>query len=170
MLKTFVAITFGLLLIPAYVLADAADTDYDDDTSPASDCTDFCYQVAPCETACITGDCLTYCQENYSKLSCLSLANCSAFNECVCGATDDDSPVSGNDDETGSDDEADDDNEADDDQAENADASDSSDDDNDNNHGCSISTSQSGAMLTLFMLVIGMTAFLFSLKTGSKTN
>jgi len=144
-------VILACLFAPAAALADSApapdDTDESDDTLDYT-CSDLCDRVLYCHSSCVSGNCLQYCQKNVSQtkmINCLEFSSCDFFNSCMCSTHDEDS----DDDSTPE--------------------PGSSGDDNGDSCGCSVTNSESGAILSLLMLIIGLAAFIFSMQSPARS-
>ncbi len=145
-----------LSFIPVAAHADGGwwDDDWDDDYYEY-DCYDLCTKVASlCAVDCVPAsyaECHDYCESHLDqdRIDCAQHKDCSDFSDCLCGGEDDDAQV---DDDAAKDD------------------ADSGDDDDDSKDGfsCSVSRGRQSTALTVFMFVVGISAFIFSLSTGRK--
>jgi len=139
---------FLLFLVPAVALADAAPADDDNnndnnDVNPDDDdsgavaytCSDICGLVETCQSACVTGECTSYCQNELTvgDLVCAANTDCEAFNDCLCKeGTGDNTPAD--------------------------------QDDDDDSGGCNVSDRPSNLILMAVMLTIGAFALGFSIR------
>ena len=67
MLRRVWPVLFALLLAPALALGDGAPPDddrSDDDSRPSITCNEFCHAAETCYTDCVPYDCASYCSEN----------------------------------------------------------------------------------------------------------
>ncbi len=166
---------FLIVALPALTWADAADDDFWDDDADddiSFQCSDLCARaVNLCSSSCVPDtydECMTFCENNLSQshIDCAQNYSCDNFNECLCGGDNDDDA---NDDATvddDADDDADDDIDYANDDADSGD-DDNDDDDNDDDNGlfCSVSRGRQSTALTVFMLAVGILAFIFSIRS-----
>ncbi len=174
---------FLIVFLPALVLADSADDDwwdddYDDDDEPVYNCINLCLHATTlCNTPCLPStydECFTFCADNLDQheIECRQHYSCSSFNLCLCDtdddSDDDDATADDDDDAQTNDDVGDND---DDNLNDEASDGDSGDDDNDDDNGlfCSVTRGEQSAALTIFMLAVGIIAFICSLSSSRKS-